>query len=228
MSPFVSSQFAPVNREAIAAALFASLAAKLTAPPWAPDTPVAQGYICTDIWGRLQQALTAGTTGSITPAFNQAGGQTGAHTADGSGETAFNWVDTGAGFISMGRKHVKPPQLKTPDQPTLFQIFAEEQGIPQKPPGMPSKLVMRGYLILYAYNPSPTENIGQETVLGETLLNNLLFAVDGAMQPDDPNTGKFTIGGLVTHCWREGKTSMDPGIFGNQLGALLPLNVLID
>lgn len=222
--PFISSQYAPINREAIAAALFAWLTSKLTAPPWAALTPVAEGYVCTDKAGHLQRALTPGTTGATIPNFNDAAGET----ADGSGLTTFNWQDTGAGFVSIGRKHVKPPQLKTPDQPTLFQVFAEETGIPQKPPGMPAKLLMKGYLIVYAFNPSPVENIGQEVLLGETILNNLLYAIDSALLPDDVNSGKFTIGGLVTHCWREGRSSLDPGIFGNQLGALLPLNVLID
>lgn len=225
MSFVLSTQFAPINRETIAAALFAALVSKLTAPPWAPSTAYIAGQVVTDQFGHLQKALANGTSLAAAPdPWNNAGGET----ADGAGGTAFNWQDTGAGFVSMGRKHVKPPQLKTPDQPTLFQVFAEETGVPQKPPGYPAKLIMKGYLILYAYNPSPQENIGQEELLGETILNNLLFAIDGALRPDDFNTGKYTIGGLVTHCWREGRSSLDPGIFGNQLGALLPLNVLID
>lgn len=225
MSIVVSSQFGPINRETILAALFSWFKSQLTAPPWAPNTAVAEGYFCTDPYGYLQRALTAGTTGAATPgAWNHTGGET----ADGSGDTAFDWENTGAGFVSMGRKHVKPPQLKTPDQPAFFQVFAEETLIPQKPPGMPPKLAMKGLLIIYAYNPSPQENIGEEQLLGETILSNLLFAIDGALLPDNPNTGKFTIGGLVTHCWREGRSSLDPGIFGNQLAALLPLNILID
>jgi hypothetical protein len=225
VSIVVSTQFAPINRETIAAALFAFLQSRLTAPPWAPSTAYTIGEVVTDPRGHLQKALANGTSLATPPdPWNDAGGET----ADGTGDTAFNWQDTGAGFVSMGRKHVKPPQLKTPDQPALFQVFAEETGIPQKPPGNPAKLLMKGFLVVYAYNPSPQENIGQEQLLGETIINNILFAIDGALQPDDPNSGKFTIGGLVTHCWREGRAVIDPGIFGNQLGALLPLNVFID
>jgi hypothetical protein len=142
----------------------------------------------------------------------------------------FAWfqLQLGDQFISMGRKHTQPPKLKIPDQPAFFQVALKEIQIPQKPPGAPPKIVLKGFLILYAYNASPTEDIGAEELLGETVINNLLKAIDTALQPDDLRTGKFTIGGLVTHCWIEGNTDLDPGIFGNQCVALLPLNILID
>jgi hypothetical protein len=222
--PFVSSQFAAVNREAIWAALFAAFKSQLTAPAWTANTDVTAGQVVIDPAGHLQKALTNGTTGATLPGWNDAGGET----ADGTGGTAFSWQDTGPGFVSMGRKHTPPPELTIPDQPAFFQVAGKEIHIPQKPPGMPSKLVLRGFLIVYCYNPSPSEDIGAEQLLGETILNLLLAAIDGAMQPDDPNTGKFTIGGLVTHCWIEGDTDLDPGIFGDQCAAILPLNILID
>ncbi len=133
----------------------------------------------------------------------------------------------GTRFKSMGRRHIAPPALSTSLQPALFQVAAKEMHIPQKPPGAPSKLVLRGFLILYVFDDSPNENIGQETILGETQLNNLLMAIDGAFLPDDPTTGKFTLGGLVTHCWLEGDSDLDPGIFGPQAAAILPVNILV-
>jgi hypothetical protein len=89
-------------------------------------------------------------------------------------------------------------------------------------------LILHGLIYVYAWNPAPVEDIGKEQVLGETVMNGLLEAIDGAFLPDDPNTGKFTLGGLVTHCWIEGKTFIDPGIFGSLLGALIPVHILID
>ena len=127
----------------------------------------------------------------------------------------------------MGRRHTPPPQLKIPDQPALFQVCAKETQIPQKPPGAPPKLVLHGFLIVYAYVPAPVEDIGAEELVPETVMNGLLAAIDNALLPDDLETGKFTIGGLVTHCWIEGDTSVDPGIFGNQAAALVPLHILV-
>jgi hypothetical protein len=141
----------------------------------------------------------------------------------------FAWFKSqlGTQFVSMGRKHVQPPDLTSADQPAFFQIAGKEVHIPQKVPGAPPKIVLRGFLILYAFNAAPSEDIGAEQLLGETVLNNLLKAIDAALLPDNLTTGKFTIGGLVTHCWIEGDSDLDPGIFNNQMAALLPINILV-
>jgi hypothetical protein len=130
-------------------------------------------------------------------------------------------------FQVMGRKHIAPPALTMAEQPALFQVVGREVRMPQKVPGTPSRLVLRGFLILYVFDKSPEEFIGAEMLLPETTLNNLLKAIDTAVAPDNFTTGKFTIGGLVTHCWIEGDVDLDPGIFGPQAAALLPLNLLV-
>ena len=132
-------------------------------------------------------------------------------------------------FVAMSRKHTPPPGLVKADQPALFQVAVKEIHLPKSSTfsGMPVKLQLKGFLVLYAYDDSPDEDIGSETVLSETTMNNLLFAIDGMFIPDDLGTGKFTIGGLVTHCWIEGDSDFDPGIFGPQCAAILPLNILI-
>ncbi len=132
-------------------------------------------------------------------------------------------------FVSMGRKHIAPPQLTIADQPAFFQVAGKEIHIPREGriSGVPSKLILRGWLILYVFDKSPAENIGTETTLPETTLNNLLMAIDAAVVPDDVSTGKFTLGGLVTHCWIEGDSDLDPGIFGAQAAAILPINILV-
>jgi hypothetical protein len=212
------SQYEAINREAIWAALFAYLKSKLTAAPWAPDTAYTLGQLVTDDRGHLQKVTAAGTSGATAPAW---GGST---TDD---LTPLAWQDMGPGFVTIGRKHVPPPDLTVPDQPALFQVAGREVHIPTKPPGAPTKLVLRGFLVVYCYVDAPQENFGSETLLGETLLNSLLYAIDLALLPDDFNSGKFTIGGQVTHCWIDGDTDLDPGIFGSQAAALLPLNILV-
>ena len=146
----------------------------------------------------------------------------------------YAWLQSqlGGSFTSMGRKHVAPPDLTIADQPALFQVAGKEVHIPQKPPGAPPKIVLRGWLILYVYDQSHDEDIGSEQLLAETTLNNLLMAIDTALAPDTVaaipgGEGKFTLGGLVTHCWIEGDSDLDPGIFGPQAAAILPLNILV-
>lgn len=141
----------------------------------------------------------------------------------------FAWLlaQIGSQFKSMGRKHTMPPDLVPADQPALFQVALKEIHIPSKPPGAPSKIQLKGALIVYSFDASPVEDIGQEEMLEETVLNGLLMAIDGAFVPDNFSTGKFTIGGLVTHCWIEGDTDIDPGIVGPQAAAILPVNILV-
>lgn len=148
----------------------------------------------------------------------------------------FAWLQSqlGTQFKSMGRKHIAPPDLTITDQPALFQVAGKEIHLPKQSSfsGLPVRLQLKGWLILYLYDSSPNEDIGQEKLLAETTLNNLLQAVDAAFTPDIVPTvpggaGKFTLGGLVTHCWIEGDSDLDPGIFGPQAAAILPINILV-
>ncbi len=141
----------------------------------------------------------------------------------------YNWMvaQVGNQFVSIGRKHVPPPDLVPAAQPALFVVQVKETHVPQKPPGVPTKLILHGFFIVYCAAPAADEDIGAETVLAATTLNGLFLAIDNAMQPDNPVTGKFTLGGLVTHCWLEGDTDMDPGIFGDQAAAILSVHILV-
>jgi hypothetical protein len=60
-----------------------------------------------------------------------------------------------------------------------------------------------------------------------TALNNLLDAVDAAFAPDDPQTGRFTLGGLVEWCRREGKIIKDPGDAGGQAIAVADVEITV-
>jgi hypothetical protein len=212
-------QYQAVNREAIWASLFAYFQGKLWAPPWVAGTAYTLGQVVTDPQGHLQKVTTAGTSGATAPAWNDAGGTT-------PDLSPLVWTDTGPGFVSMGRRHVAPPDLVTAAQPAMFLIQVKEQHAP-RPRGVPTKLVLHGYLILYVPAPVADEDIGAETVLAATTLNQLYQAIDAALEPDNVGQGVFTIGGLVSHCWIEGDTDQDPGIFGSQAAAILPIHILV-
>jgi hypothetical protein len=148
----------------------------------------------------------------------------------------FAWLQgkLGATFRSMGRKHIAPPDLTIADQPALFQVATKEVHLPKQSSfsGLPVRVQLDGVLIVYFYDNSPDENIGGEQLLAETTMNNMLMAIDAAFTPDIVPTvpggaGKFTLGGLVTPCWVEGDTNIDPGIFGPQCAAILPIHILV-
>jgi hypothetical protein len=133
----------------------------------------------------------------------------------------------GASYITLGRKHIQPPALVAEQQPALFQVQVRETRGP-RPPGMPVKLALSGFLILYFQAPMPLlEGIGAETTLGATTLNALLKGIDDALVPDDPTTGRLTLGGLVHHCWIEGDADMDDGMYTQQGAAIVPIKILV-
>jgi hypothetical protein len=132
-----------------------------------------------------------------------------------------------ASYTTISRQHVQPPALAAEMQPALFLVQSRETRS-SKPPGTPVKVMLSGFLVIYFQAPAPLlDGIGAETVVGATALNALLKGIDDAMQPDDPTTGKLTLGGLVTHCWLEGDVDMDTGIYTQQGAAILPLRILV-
>lgn len=140
----------------------------------------------------------------------------------------FAWFQTQIGgyFTTMSRKHLMPPELSLEAQPAFFLVQLKEQraGSTQ---GTPNKLAMHGCIVIYLPAPETNETPGSETQLAATNLNAIYRAIDYAMVPDNLQTGKFTVGGLVTHCWIEGDLDQDPGIFSSQAAAILPIHILV-
>jgi hypothetical protein len=129
-------------------------------------------------------------------------------------------------FVTTSRQHVQPPALSAEQQPALFVIDARETRSQKS--GFPAKTMLSGFLVVYFQAPPPLiDDVGAETVVGGTLLNALLLAIDTAMRPDNILTGKLTLGGLVEHCWIEGELDKDTGIYTPQGAALLPLKILV-
>lgn len=58
-----------------------------------------------------------------------------------------------------------------------------------------------------------------------TVLNPLVDAIDAALAPSKV-TGKQTLGGLVSHCYIDGKIMKDPGDLDGDGLALIPVKIL--
>lgn len=130
-------------------------------------------------------------------------------------------------FVTMSRQHTQPPGLLDQMQPALFLVDVRETYSP-RPKGLPTKVTLNGYIIIYFQAPMPLlDAIGEETVVGSTMLNALLLAVRTALQPDDVMTGTLTLGGLVDHCWIEGDADKDTGIYTQQGAAIVPIKMLV-
>lgn len=133
-----------------------------------------------------------------------------------------------AGIVTFSRKHLQPPTLTPEQQPALFLVQARETRRGTPVIGAPVQLILNGFIILYLQGPaSLDEVVGQETELAATQLNALLKGIDDSLAPDSVVTGKQTLGGLVTHCWIEGDTEMDDGIYSPQAAAILCVRMLV-
>jgi hypothetical protein len=57
-------------------------------------------------------------------------------------------------------------------------------------------------------------------------LNNILDGIDARLAPS-PVTGKQTLGGLVSHCRRDGEVMLDPGDLDGQALAIIPIKIFV-
>jgi hypothetical protein len=83
----------------------------------------------------------------------------------------------------------------------------------------PSKTTITGDLFVYFKTTDPD-------AVPATDLNNILDGIDAAIKPS-PVTGKQTLGGLVSHCRREGRVMLDPGDLDGQGLAIIPIKIYV-
>lgn len=64
-------------------------------------------------------------------------------------------------------------------------------------------------------------------VTAGTVLNNLMDSIQNALVPDDPSSGRFTLGGLVEWCRLEGRVDKEPGDLGGQAVAAAEILITV-
>ena len=83
----------------------------------------------------------------------------------------------------------------------------------------PSKTTIDATLYVYIKTNDPTS-------IPAIDLNNILDGIDAAIAPSVV-TGKLTLGGIVSHCRRDGKVMLDPGDLDGQGLAIIPIKILV-
>ncbi|MEC4591616.1 hypothetical protein VPG91_11510 [Nitrospirillum amazonense] len=129
----------------------------------------------------------------------------------------FARLTAAAPFATASRRLRLWNDLSPTQQPALFLVLRGEEST--RAGTMPRHRVLRVDIVLYAQAPD-------DDTAGAVVLNPLLDAVEGALQPP-PGQDKLTLGGLVFDCWIEGKTTTDEGALGSQAVAIVPVNILI-
>jgi len=126
----------------------------------------------------------------------------------------------GSNVATIGRRHMMPPNLTSAMQPALFVVQGGEVREPH-PRGTGGKITLHVFLVAYCYDNAAN-------VDGTTQLNILIGRIEDALAPDLPNIGEpQTLGGLAYQCWIEGEADIDPGVFGQQAVAIIPVRILV-
>lgn len=126
-------------------------------------------------------------------------------------------VALSTGFLTTGRRLKRWNQVTS--QPALFLRSEDEES--EWPAAPMQSLTLRVEAYVYS-------NLGQDPdAVPETMLNNLLDAIDAAMAPDNPMTHLFTLGGLVAWCRIVGRVIKDTGDADGQAIARVPIEILV-
>lgn len=104
------------------------------------------------------------------------------------------------------------------DKPALFIRQNQDSYVQSR--GVPAKITLSCDVFIYL-------NVAKDpNTVPATALNALLDAVDTAILPDNLVENVQTLGGLVSHCWIEGSTTLDAGEIDGDGIAILPIKIL--
>lgn len=129
----------------------------------------------------------------------------------------FALLSAAAPFTTTGRR-LKHWSMVA-EQPALF---LDDRGTDYPPhdSGIPPKRTLMADVWIYA-------NSGEDPdAVPATQLNSLIDAVEAALAPS-PVTNTLTLGGLVTHCWIEGRPEYFSGHLAGQAIAVVPIKMLV-
>ena len=136
----------------------------------------------------------------------------------------FTLLQGAANFKTVGRVWVPSNKLDPPQLPALFMVENNEHAT-HSAPGRPAKWLLDVDVVIYARNEGESQAPGAENYVPATALNNLLDAVESAIAPP-VSTSVQTLGGLVQHCWIEGKIEKDAALQGANSLAVIPIKIL--
>lgn len=125
-----------------------------------------------------------------------------------------------APWVTISRKFRMWDAVKVFERPALFLLFNGEERTHGDGESHPPKIIMEVTAFVYITSPPGTP-------VPSTQLETLLDKFDQALAPSPLMGSKQTLGGLVSHCWIEGKTLLVPGDIESDGLAIIPLRILI-
>jgi hypothetical protein len=131
----------------------------------------------------------------------------------------FNLVSTAASFATASRRLKLWSNVSSSEKPALFLVERGDNYV-RGSEAVPEAVTMQ--LEIYIY----TEAGKDQSIVPASVLNPLIDAIDTALAPNHL-TGLQTLGGLVSHCWIEGKIMKDAGDLDGDGVAVIPVKILV-
>jgi hypothetical protein len=129
----------------------------------------------------------------------------------------FSHLAAAAPFAYTSRRLKHWTDLQPAEKPALMVIQKNETA--HRIHGFPPKWTLE--VDIYVYCQAPDEYKSASTVL-----NPLIDAIESALAPP-PYAEVQTLGGLVDHCWIEGKTQTDEGALQGDAVCILPVFIMV-
>lgn len=131
-------------------------------------------------------------------------------------QALFTLLTSSGAYKTIGRR--LELWTKVAEQPALFLRHVGDS-YPPRPTGLPPKTEMDCEAWIYSKAGA------NKDIAPETALNALLDGLETALLPDPFPTQ--TLGGLVHHCWIEGRVEIHPGDLDAQAIAVVPIRILV-
>ena len=131
----------------------------------------------------------------------------------------FNLISSSSSFNTASRRLQLWSNVAATDKPALF-LCERGETYTRASEAVPESVTLNVDIYIYI-------DAGKDQgITPATFLNNLIDAIDAVLAPN-PLTGLQTLGGLVSHCWIEGKIMKDAGDLDGDGVAVIPLRILV-
>ena len=132
-------------------------------------------------------------------------------------QALFQLVSSSSAYVTAGRRLRLWGDVSASEKPAIFQYERDDvytNGKNYLP-------IVEMNVDLFVYT-APGIDSGVTPI---AILNPLIDAIDAALKPN-PVTNRQTLGGLVSHCYIDGKIMKDPGDIDGDGIALIPIKIL--
>jgi hypothetical protein len=131
----------------------------------------------------------------------------------------FSLVSNSAVFATASRRMQLWSNVAASDKPALFLCERGDVYV-RASEAVPESVTLNVDIFIY------TDAGKDQSSVPATALNTLIDAVDAALAPDRLS-GLQMLGGLVSHCWIEGKIMKDSGDLDGDGVAVIPVKILV-